>query len=88
MNPLAVYLDEHELHTWRDTFKILGVAIALAGLCYLATLIKPFWLERKNQEYEVGETLNSAWQPAQENCTDVFSVSTQFNFSETRHQRT
>ena len=53
MNPLAVYLDEHEAHSWRDTLKILGGAITCAGLFYLATLIRPFLFGINDSEYEV-----------------------------------
>ena len=53
MNPLAVYLDEHEAHSWRDTLKILGGAIALGGIFYLCTLIRPYLLKVHDREYEV-----------------------------------
>ena len=53
MNPLAVYLDEHEAHSWRDTLKILGGTIALGGLLYLCTLIRPYLLKVPDREYEV-----------------------------------
>ena len=53
MNPLAVYLDEHEAHSWRDTLKILGGAIAVSGFFYLATLIRPYILGINDSQYEV-----------------------------------
>ena len=56
MNPLAVYLDEHEAHSWRDTLKILGGAIACAGIFYLATLIRPLLFGINDSEYEVNKT--------------------------------
>ncbi len=53
INPLAVYLDEHEAHTWQDTLQILGGLIAFVGIIHLIFLVRPILFKKTDNEYDV-----------------------------------